>query len=50
MEFVKRMVFHCDHDYIKLTSDEQYKLEIAEKEVENGEVFLEEEVLKILNI
>lgn len=50
MEFVKRMVLAWDPDYTKLTSDEKYKLEIAEKEIENGEVFSQEEVIKMLNI
>ena len=36
-ELIKRMVLAWDSDFTKLTSDERKRLELADKEKENGE-------------
>lgn len=49
-EFVKRMVLAWDSDYTRVTPEERKQIEIAEKEIENGEFHTQEEVLEILGI
>lgn len=49
-EFVKRMVLAWDSDYTRVTPKERKEIEIAEKEIENGEFYTQEEVLEILGV
>lgn len=41
---IKRLVLAWDPDYTKLTAAEKRSLEIADKEMKNGEYFTKEEV------
>lgn len=41
---IKRMVLAWDSDFTKLTPAERQRLELAEKEVEAGEIVLHDEI------
>lgn len=43
-EMIKRVVLAWDPDFTKVTSAERKRLEEAEKEFENGEVFTHDDV------
>ncbi len=49
-EMVKRFILAWDPDFTKVTPEERKKMEIAEKELENGEYVSEDEVWKQLGI
>lgn len=43
-EMIKRVVLAWDPDFTKATETEKARMNIAEKELENGEVFTHEQV------
>ena len=49
-EMVKRFILAWDPDFTKVTPEERKKMEIVEKELENGEYVSEDEVWKQLGI
>ncbi len=46
----KRLVLAWDPDYTKVTPGEKARMDIAEKELENGEYVTEEELRKSLDM
>ncbi len=50
VEMLKRLVLAWDPDYTKVTPSERARMEIAEKELENGEYLTEEEMWKSLDM
>lgn len=46
----KRLVLAWDPDYTKVTPSERARMEIAEKELENGEYVTEEEMWRSLGL
>ncbi len=49
-EMVKRFILAWDPDFTKVTPEERERMEIAEKEIENGEYVSENEIWKQLGI
>ncbi len=47
---VERIVLAWDPDFTKVTPEEAKELEEAEAEIERGEVYTQEEAMKILGI
>lgn len=43
-ELIKRLVLAWDSDFTKLTPDERRRLELAEQEIEAGEVISHEDI------
>lgn len=43
-EMIKRVVLAWDSDFTKLTPEEKQRLEQAEKELKNGEIYSHDEV------
>ncbi len=50
VEMLKRLVLAWDPDFTRVTPDEKAHMDIAEKELENGEYVTEEEVWKSLDM
>ncbi len=50
VEMLKRLVLAWDPDYTKVTPGEKARMDIAEKELENGEYVTEEELRKSLGL
>lgn len=49
-EIGKRITLAWDRDFTKVTTEEQKRIIQAEKEIENGELYSQEEVLDILGL
>lgn len=48
-EIAKKLLLAWDPDFTKLTPEERRKMDIAEKELENGEYYTHEQVLAMLD-
>ncbi len=49
-KILKRLVLAWDPDFTRVTPDEKARMDIAEKELENGEYVTEEEMWKSLDM